>query len=191
MKKHAYNVSAPFDPPYATREERSEYAAGLRALADWVETTSFPIPSIALSTYRCNCELEIYSAWIEDEEFVKNPGSAARLIGGEVRKGESYSGGPFTLTRSFGGGVRLSYSIRREAVCEQIEVVEQVEQDVPEDDVAARSLALQIEELQEELDGLPTVTRTMDVPKTVFVCPESLLAKEPTLATVTPDECPF
>lgn len=175
--KHVPNVLDPFSEPYSSHEERTAYADGLRALAQWVEETSFPIPSIAISRFKCDRELSVYSPWIDDESFVERAGSAARLIGGKVKKGESYAGGPFTLTRDFGGNVTFLYSISREAVCEK--VVEDVLEDryVPVDEEAALDLECRIDDLKSRLDELPKEVRSVPTTRTTYRCPESLLVK--------------
>ncbi len=176
--KHIVNVLEPFSAPYATKEQRAEYAAGLRALATWVETTAFPIPAHCVRESDWSATVDVPSAWIDDEGFVKRPGSAARLIGGKVDKGTNYGGGDFTLTRRFGGGVVMRYRISREAVCEKVETTVMEDCVVPEDETAARALEFHIDELKKELAEMPTEIKKVPVPKTEYVCPESLIVKE-------------
>lgn len=150
----------------STVDQRAEYAAGLRALADWVETTEFPVHYYGLATH-----LVCYSDWYEDEDFVKRVGSAARLIGGFVKKGVEYEGGNFHLLRSFGGDVGFRFSITRKSVCSQTEEDEIVEEDVPVDEARAA-------ELKAELEAMETTKRKVVKTKTVYVCPPSLLELE-------------
>lgn len=165
---------------YSTEQERKEYADGLRALADWVETTEFPIPRAAFRPYY-EVQLEVPSTWIDDEQFVKRVGSATRLIGGRVEKGTDILS-DFTLTREFGGGVRFRYKINRSAICEARTetVVENKAVRVPKDpnkQIEAHELRARLETLMEEEE-----TTVVDVPttvtKTVYDCPESLLEAE-------------
>ncbi len=187
--KHTPNVLSPFEKPYATAEERREHAAGLRALADWVEETHFPIPAHCVRENDWSATVDVPSAWIDDEGFVKRPGSAARLIGGKVDKGTNYGGGDFTLTRRFGGGVVMRYRISREAVCEKVETTVMEDCVVPEDEKAARALEFHIDELKKELSEMPTAVKKVPVSKTEYVCPPSLIVKETeTAAEPTADE---
>lgn len=177
MSKHTPNVLEPFSGAYASKDERQAYADGLRRLADWIEETRFPIPKYCVRESDWSATVDVPSAWIDDESFIRRAGSAARLIGGRVDKGQSYGGGEFTLTRHFGGGVVMRYRIAREAVCEAREEVVEEEQYVPVDDTEADALRARIEELQKELSEKPREMRKVPVTKTVFDCPPSLLAK--------------
>lgn len=187
--RHTPNVLEPFSAPYASKERRAEHAAGLRALADWVEATRFPIPLLCLHASDYDATIDVPSVWIDDESFVKRAGSAARLIGGRVDKGVVPYGTDFTLTRDFGGGVRVRYRISRGAVCEQKEVVVEEERSVPIDDEAESRLIARVSDLQRQLDELPRETRVVSVTSTEFVCPESLLA-EP-VETTADESVPF
>lgn len=176
--KHTPNVLDPFSGTYASVDDRREHAAGLRALADWLEQTTFPVPSLALKRNNFSGTIDIPSVWIDDESFIRRPGSAARLIGGRVDKGTAQYGTDFHLSRDFGGGVNLLYRISREAVCEAKQVVVHEDHFVPEDEEAARSLQFHIDELKGELAEMPTVVRSVPVTITDYVCPDSLLVKE-------------
>ncbi len=177
MSKHVPNVLTPFEPPYASREERRAHAAGLRSLADWLETTRFPIPSLCLRASDYNATIDVPSTWIDDQSFVERAGSAARLIGGRVDKGVVPYGTDFTLTRDFGGGVQVRYRINRDAVCEAKEVVVDEERFAPIDAEAESRLIDEITQLQRRIDDLPRETRMVSVTKTEYMCPDSLLAK--------------
>src|SRR2546428_192749 len=120
--RHIPNVIRPFEDPYLTHEERQELVNGLMDLAAWIKASNFPIPKTAISYSTPG--LHVPSTYIDDESFVKRPGTAAKLIGGRIEKGELYKDGPFTLTRDFGGGVQFKFSIAREAVCESYVVTE-------------------------------------------------------------------
>ncbi len=176
--KHVPNVFEPFAKPYATRAERSAHAAGLRALAQWVEETSFPIPALCFAPSDWSATVEVPSSWIDDESFVKRAGSAARLIGGRVDKGTVPYGTDFKLERDFGGGVTFRYRISREAVCEAREEVVEEEHSVPVDEAEESFLRFQIEELQKELGDLDREVRLVPVTRKTYDCPESLLAPE-------------
>lgn len=194
--KHVPNVLTPFEAPYATHAQRAAYADGLRALADWVESSRFPIPTLCFdkSDY-IDATLNIHSLWIDDENFIRRPGSAARLIGGKVDKSTSVYGGSFTLTRDFGGGARMRYQIMREAVCEAKEVVVDEEHLVPVDEIVAVGIKDEMKRLQKQLDELPKELRTVPVNKTVYSCPDSLLSDEkiekPVAVAIDLDDVPF
>ncbi len=179
MNKHIPNVLEPFSKPYATKQERSAHAAGLRALADWVEETPFPIPALCFRNLSYgDATLDVPSVWIDDESFVKRAGSAARLIGGRVDKGTMPYGTDFKLERDFGGGVTFRYRISRDAVCTPREEVVREDRYVPVDETEESSLRFQIEELQKDLDGLDHEMRAVPVTKKVYDCPKSLLMPE-------------
>lgn len=187
---HVVNVLSPFEAPYGTRSERAEAAQGLRELAEWIETTEFPIPRYTLWGLGAN----VYSNWIEDEGFVQRPASAAKLIGGKVNKGVGYNGGPFELTRDFGGGVRFTYSITRTVVCTPVEVTKDLVTNVPVDEKRANILQEQIDDLQAKLKEIPTETRTVPTKVTEYVCPPSLLEAERAMGTtpaIDTDSVPF
>lgn len=155
--------------PVSTPEQRHEYAAGLRELADWLDTTEFPVHRYALGsdTFRDIWPtMEMHGHWLDDDDFVKRVGTAARLIGGRVDK--QAAGHEFRLVRTFRGGVSFVYHVARDVVCEQ--VTTQVE--------VARVLPLDAEraaKLKAELDGLETTTVTEFEAKVDFICPPSLL----------------
>lgn len=165
MPSHVPNL---LDPDVAsTAAQRAEYAASLRQLADWVESTEFPVHHYGLST-----ELVVYSSWYDDQSFVQRVGSAAKLIGGRVEKGaDSWEHGHYWLRRDFGAGVRFRFNISRAAVCTPVEKIVVVEEDVPVDGERAA-------QLKAEFNSLETVKAM--VPKTVteFECPPSLLGLE-------------
>ena len=191
--KHLCNVLEPFGGQYASHEERAAFAAGLRELADWLEETHFPVPSLSVSKSAVygQAVVEVSSVWIDDEGFVKRAGTAARLIGGKVDKSVPYEGGNFYLERDFGGGVKFRYRIARDAVCEKVETTVMENRVVPEDEVAARSIEFQIEELKKELGEMPTAVRKVSVPKVEYVCPESLIVKEKTAEQIVDESVPF
>lgn len=176
--KHVPNVLSPFEAPYATHEERVEFAAGLRAMADWIEETRFPIPALSLNRpdyYEAT--VDVPSVWIDDESFVGRPGSAARLIGGRVDKGTITYGTDFKLERDFGGGVMFRYRISRDTVCEAHEEVVEEDRYVPIDEATASEIEAQIEELKKKASDLPREVRTVSVVRKTYDCPPSLLAK--------------
>lgn len=153
--------------PVSTAEQRAEYAAGLRALADFVESTEFPI-----HVYGLRSELTVYSKWYDDEGFVRRVGSATRLIGGRVEKGaDPWEDGAYWLRRAFGSRAGFRYVIDRDAVCESREVVDYVDEQVPVNEERAA-------QLKAELDSLETTTKVVAKTKTVFDCPPSLLEVE-------------
>ena len=177
MADHTPTVLDPFAEPYATRERRAEFAAGLRAMADWVETTRFPIHPYGFAPVFQDGQICISSSWLDDEGFVRRAGSAAKLIGGKVKKNTDYLG-DFTLTREFGGGVKFTYRILRSAVCEEVEVEKEVEREIPVDAERAAQLKEQIEALEEEAKALERTRVTQTEIVREFACPPSLLAAE-------------
>ncbi len=186
--KHIVNVLEPFSAPYATHEERAAYAAGLRGLADWIEQTRFPIPSLCFRRVYGEQVLDVPSLWIDDEGFVKRAGSAARLIGGKVNKGTVDFSSEFKLERDFGGGVKFRYRIARDAVCEAVEVTEPQERYVPTDEEEAERIKAQIEELQKQAAELPHEKKIVSVTRTEYVCPDSLIVKETQSETTEREE---
>lgn len=180
MPSHIPNVLDP--DTYSTKDERAEFAAGLRALADWVETTEFPIHRYCLGH---NAEspfqtVECHGYWYHDDpDFVQRAGLAARLIGGKVEKGVAPYSTDFSLTKDFGGGVRFTYRIARSAVCTAREVEKPVEIEVPVDATRAAQLAAEMDALRDELAKIPT-TKVQDIEVVKeFDCPPSLLAALP------------
>jgi hypothetical protein len=180
MARHVPNVLDPFADPYLSKEERAEYAEGLRALADWVEASDFPLHRAV----RVGAALEMHDLWIDDESFIKRVGSAAKLIGGKVRKvADTYA---FTLIREFKGGVKFEYRISRNAVCEPVTKTRMVEKDVASDADRER-------ELKDELEKLDRHSTLVSETYTDYVCPPSLLEAEQkhTSEVVVSDDIPF
>lgn len=151
-----------------TPEQAHETAEGLRALADWIETTEFPIPNTVL--YGGAVVFDIYGSWFNDQDFVKRMGTAARLIGGKVEKVADPLDPYFELRRDFGGGIRFRYSVARDAVCEARETVVERPVEIVTDEERA-------EALKAELAAL-TTTETRPVTVIEYDCPPSLLAKD-------------
>jgi hypothetical protein len=151
-----------------TPERVAEIAEGLRRLADWVETTEFPLPTTAV--FGGALSFDVYSGWYSDQDFVKRVGTAARLIGGKVDKKTDPLNPYFELSRDFGGGVRFRYNLSRDSVCEAREVEVEREVEVVTDEARA-------ETLQAELAAL-TTKETRPVTVIEYDCPPSLLAKE-------------
>lgn len=177
------HVPSLLDPSsVSSAEDRAAYADGLRALADWVETTEFPVHRYGMTT-----EMTIYGEWYDDEGFVRRVGSAIRLIGGRIKKGaDRWEGGAYWLKREFGGGVTFRYVIKRETVCTPREVEVVVDEDAPVDEARAATL-------KAELEGLEVATKRVVKVKTVFDCPPSLLELEQSAETTTTndEEGPF
>lgn len=175
--RHVPNLLDPFK--YSSQDQRAEYAAGLRELAAWVETTDFPLHHHAMGgNVYAEAEITIRSNAFEDEDqdFVKRVGSAAKLIGGRVEKSEYYTGGPFRLTRTFRGGVRFIFELSRTAVCEKKTVVKDVTKAIPVDVTTATELERQKEEIEKKISELKTVVKTVPTAVEEYVCPPSLLA---------------
>jgi hypothetical protein len=163
---------------YSTPQQRTQYAAGLRELADWIEETEFPLHRYALgfNTFTdMSATCEINSTWLdEDPDFAKRAGSAVRLIGGRVeKKADSYS---FRLTRYFSGGVCFRFRINRNAVCEEIEVQKTVTKQVPVDVYKEAKLVSAKDELEKQITALETAPKTVIETVKEYRCPESLLA---------------
>lgn len=173
--RHIPNVLDPYGEGFLSRERRGELAEGLRAFAGWIEASRFPLPTTFM--YGIESGLTVYSSWISDEDFVRRPGSAIRLIGGHIKKGTGYSN-DFTLTRDFGGGAKFTYSINRDAVCTPRTVAKPEEVQVPVDEVEAAHLEAIAEEARRELEHLErtTVVRSRDVVE--YDCPQALLPAE-------------
>lgn len=155
-----------------------EIAAGYREMADWLETTEFPIPRTAL--YGDLVGVTIWSSWIPDEGFVKRVGSAIRLLGGRVEK--VANGASFELQKKFSGGVTFRYSMSRDAICEPVEVEREVYLNVPVDVDEAERLKDEIREAKERLEALDTKFVKVREQAIDYVCPKALLPDE------SPDE---
>jgi hypothetical protein len=111
-------------PNIATAQERYDFAAGLRRLADWLERTDAPI-----HRQRLYFDITaISSGDFEDTDrraFESQPKRLIRQIGGRVHKRDS--GESMRFVRCFDdhdidawdwtGHVRVSWHITREAVC--------------------------------------------------------------------------
>lgn len=182
MPSHIATVLDPQGPDYATRDEREAYAAGLEAMAAWVRTTEFPIPRYTFEFSKYSPTLLITGANIADQDFVKRPGAAARLIGGRVDKTANYDGSYFQLTRDFGGGALMRYSVEREAVCEAVEETVLEEKLEPVDKLKLaelegerQALMAAMDKVDEEHDALPAEKVAVPVTKVVYRCPPSLL----------------
>lgn len=183
MPSHVPNVLDPFDGVnYLSREERAEQAAGLRKMADWLETTEFPIPRTVLYSSSWMTFM-VAGSWISDKSFLARPGSAARLIGGKVDKGVADYGTDFWLTREFGGGIKFQLTIDREAVCTPRKETRLVEKTVPIDRQRAADIEQDIQDLKEKLESLDKVEVTVPTTVTVFDCPPALLPAEKAEAT--------
>lgn len=145
----------------ATKERITEYADGLRALADWIETTELPI-----CKYSFDYTLTNFSVYLDDPPEV---GAAIKMIGGNVKKDAFDSS--FYLKRKFGGGVSFSHSMEREAICTP--VTKTVEEDV---EVVVD--LKEYERLQAKLGAMPRTIVKREVDVTEWQCPPSLLALE-------------
>lgn len=198
MPKHIPNVLDPFGQDYMSREQRAELATGLRELASWIEKSEFPIPRTTMfgSDHEV-IALDIASTWMADQDFVKRPGSAIRLIGGRVDKIAAPHGGPFKLIRRFGEHVVLRYSISRDAVCTPRTEATTLVENVPLDQARAAELEAEQERISEELKALETVAITKPTTQMVYDCPPALLPEkqdpdpEPVAAASTTDDLPF
>lgn len=184
--RHTPNLLDPYK--YSSIKQRREYAAGLRELAAWIEETDFPLHEYALGGNKYDAaEVTIHSTYFDesDQDFVRRVGSAARLIGGRVEKGAAYATAPFTLTRTFTGGVRFVFSISRGAVCEKKIVIKEVTKEMPVDTATAFELKRQKAKLELEIAALDTVAKMVTESVEEFVCPPSLIEAEKK-AEVTP-----
>lgn len=143
-------------------DEKQAFAERLRALADFIEHTEAPISRYSI----VNVEFGTYD--LHDDEEKARWGNVdvvalRRLIGGKVRK--LYPGDQLLLQKLFAKEhtypqVSAGWRIAREAVCEQVPVLDDDGEPVMEEvKTMDYSDAERAEKLKEELEALRVVER--------------------------------
>lgn len=99
-----------------TSDERTALVAGLRALANDIESSTTPLP-----THPPSAEWLIFGGGDADLAIQKSTAAqVVKDIGGHWEKQKTQGGDLFDFTKDYGGGVTASVVVDRPAVCERV-----------------------------------------------------------------------
>jgi hypothetical protein len=94
-------------------KQRAEVIAGMREMADWLETH----PGVPLHVDYGIPRIELFSQWFEnDKALTTSPGRLARAMG-KVKKAAYDWSSYFELRHDFSGGVFYAFNFSRDQIC--------------------------------------------------------------------------